>query len=58
MMPMGDPLGPGYAGDTSSFVHRDWDQVGRCDDRELCNGITGVQYLVCKVGLNTTAESK
>ena len=22
--------------------------MGRCDSNELCNGITGVQYLVCK----------
>ena len=28
-----------------------WETVGRCDEDELCNGITAVQYMVCKTWL-------
>ena len=29
-----------------AYTEERWETVGRCDEDELCNGITAVQYMV------------
>jgi hypothetical protein len=48
-MPLGDIVGNHVIRDYDKMTDKEWSRVGRCDERELCNGITGVQYMVCKV---------
>jgi hypothetical protein len=45
---IGDPVGNRPIDAVKMYTETDWKLLGRCDANELCNGITGVQYLVCK----------
>lgn len=47
-MPIGDPVGNRPLSIVKDFTPEEWEWVGRCDPNELCNGLTGVQYLECK----------
>ena len=48
VLPIGDPIGNRPVSEVKDFDKRDWELLGRCDSRELCNGVTAVRYLVCK----------
>jgi len=41
-LPIGDPVLGSATGDVDS------EMLGRCDDTEICNGITGIQFMECK----------
>lgn len=50
-MPIGDPLRvvkDRHGRDTPIVGDLNEDFMGRCDDREICNGLTGVSYVRCK----------
>lgn len=45
-LPLGDPVGNRPVSEVANYTAKEWALVGRCDARELCSGLTGVQYLV------------